>query len=237
MTAFPIIDISKLTSKYLEGTGYEQDLHLDSDVQQISREIVDGFTQYGFLYIKGHNVDEKLISSIFKTSREFFSLEESLKRKFLRDPVLNWGYVPFNIETFEKTRPFDLKECFNMYPLTERSIELDYACPDFSQTANRFYNICKKLSYLLLKTINIALKTDDPNFLYDRHQKYGNAVENPTILRLLHYPSIEKEENVLERQLRCGEHSDYGTITLLFQDEAGGLQVFMFFYESFLVVH
>ncbi len=26
-------------------------------------------------------------------------------------------------------------------------------------------------------------------------------------------------------QLRCGEHSDYGSITLLFQDDAGGLEV------------
>ena len=26
-------------------------------------------------------------------------------------------------------------------------------------------------------------------------------------------------------QVRCGEHSDYGSITLLFQDNVGGLEV------------
>lgn len=26
-------------------------------------------------------------------------------------------------------------------------------------------------------------------------------------------------------QVRCGEHSDYGSITLLFQDDVGGLEV------------
>ena len=26
-------------------------------------------------------------------------------------------------------------------------------------------------------------------------------------------------------QIRCGEHSDYGSVTLLFQDDIGGLQV------------
>jgi len=26
-------------------------------------------------------------------------------------------------------------------------------------------------------------------------------------------------------QIRCGEHTDYGTITLLFQDTVGGLEV------------
>ena len=30
---------------------------------------------------------------------------------------------------------------------------------------------------------------------------------------------------VKEGQLRCGEHSDYGSITLLFQDSIGGLEV------------
>jgi len=29
--------------------------------------------------------------------------------------------------------------------------------------------------------------------------------------------------------VRCGEHSDYGSITLLFQDDAGGLEVDILF--------
>ena len=30
---------------------------------------------------------------------------------------------------------------------------------------------------------------------------------------------------VKPNQIRCGEHSDYGSITLLFQDDVGGLEV------------
>jgi isopenicillin N synthase-like dioxygenase len=30
---------------------------------------------------------------------------------------------------------------------------------------------------------------------------------------------------IKEGQVRCGEHSDYGTLTLLFQDTSGGLEV------------
>lgn len=30
---------------------------------------------------------------------------------------------------------------------------------------------------------------------------------------------------IKEGQVRCGEHSDYGTLTLLFQDLVGGLEV------------
>ena len=32
-------------------------------------------------------------------------------------------------------------------------------------------------------------------------------------------------QDVKPNQIRCGEHSDYGSITLLFQDDVGGLQV------------
>ena len=31
--------------------------------------------------------------------------------------------------------------------------------------------------------------------------------------------------DIKPNQIRCGEHSDYGSITLLFQDDAGGLEV------------
>ncbi|XP_066540577.1 uncharacterized protein [Hoplias malabaricus] len=41
---------------------------------------------------------------------------------------------------------------------------------------------------------------------------------------VLYYPPVESM-NVKEDQLRCGEHSDYGSITLLFQSKEGGLQI------------
>lgn len=49
------------------------------------------------------------------------------------------------------------------------------------------------------------------------------AEQNGTTLRSLFYPPV-KQEQVKEGQLRCGEHSDYGSITLLFQSSEG-LQV------------
>ena len=48
--------------------------------------------------------------------------------------------------------------------------------------------------------------------------------KNRSTLRSLYYPPVNSEL-VKEDQLRCGEHSDYGSITLVFQGQAGGLQV------------
>ncbi len=59
-----------------------------------------------------------------------------------------------------------------------------------------------------------------------RHQKIGQgSSDNYTALRLLYYPPLPPSLNVKPGQLRCGEHVDYGSITLLFQDPNGGLQV------------
>lgn len=45
-----------------------------------------------------------------------------------------------------------------------------------------------------------------------------------TTLRTLYYPPLT-DDDVKPGVVRCGAHSDYGTITLLFQDDIGGLEV------------
>ncbi|KAG8759141.1 hypothetical protein FRC11_002467 [Ceratobasidium sp. 423] len=44
-------------------------------------------------------------------------------------------------------------------------------------------------------------------------------------LRLLSYPPISRDALLKEGQSRAGAHSDYGSLTLLFQDQVGGLEV------------
>ena len=46
-----------------------------------------------------------------------------------------------------------------------------------------------------------------------------------TGIRVIHYPAVTKEFQLKPDQVRCGAHTDYGAITLLFQDEIGGLEV------------
>ena len=51
------------------------------------------------------------------------------------------------------------------------------------------------------------------------------GINNGTTLRLLHYPKVLDPSLVKPGQIRCGEHTDFGSITLLFQDSVGGLEV------------
>lgn len=62
----------------------------------------------------------------------------------------------------------------------------------------------------------------DPEVFLGAHQHIGNP-KNSSTLRSLYYSPVDSDQ-VKENQLRCGEHSDYGSITLLFQNNEG-LQV------------
>lgn len=74
-------------------------------------------------------------------------------------------------------------------------------------------------------TYHFYIILKDPLFFVQAHKHMGDASKNLTTLRLLHYPPLVHETPIKPGQLRCGEHVDYGSVTLLFQDSNGGLQV------------
>lgn len=51
--------------------------------------------------------------------------------------------------------------------------------------------------------------------------------KNATTFRSLFYPSLA-DSAIKAGVERCGQHSDYGSFTLLFQDDIGGLEVIYF---------
>lgn len=65
----------------------------------------------------------------------------------------------------------------------------------------------------------------DKNYFVDRHRfMFEDQDKNPTTFRTLYYPSLS-DSDIQPGVVRCGAHSDYGTITLLLQDGVGGLEV------------
>ena len=97
--------------------------------------------------------------------------------------------------------------------------EADEEGRKFKEVMRRFFLECQEIHRLVMSAIAIGLGLDERFF-----DDYVAAGDNS--LRLLHYPPVKRE--VFERnrgQVRAGAHTDYGTITLLFQDNRGGLQV------------
>jgi isopenicillin N synthase-like dioxygenase len=63
------------------------------------------------------------------------------------------------------------------------------------------------------------MSLEDPDFILKFHSGHNNQ------LRLLHYPPIPASELESEAAARMPAHSDWGSITMLFQDDCGGLEV------------
>jgi isopenicillin N synthase-like dioxygenase len=82
-----------------------------------------------------------------------------------------------------------------------------------NSSAVGYWKTANQLKEDVLRGYAIALGLD-PDYFKEPH------VEEWNTLRLLHYPAVVSNE-----RYRVGPHSDYGTITLLVQDEVGGLQV------------
>ncbi len=79
-----------------------------------------------------------------------------------------------------------------------------------------------RLTQRLLRSLSLALGKE-ADFLQSQHERLLRQPGNMSKLRFLYYPKVEGPNR--PGWIRCGEHSDYGTITLLFQDNKGGLEV------------
>jgi len=66
-----------------------------------------------------------------------------------------------------------------------------------------------------------VLNKSNPDAEHQIPENFFDEISNPNVLRLLLYPTHLKNEVFI----RAGAHTDYGTLTLLFQDDVGGLQV------------
>ena len=86
----------------------------------------------------------------------------------------------------------------------------------FREPMLTFFEACCAATDRILRAFAIALQLPD-DFFTPRHNQRCNT------LWLLHYPPVVQTPK--PDQVRAGEHTDYGSITLLFQDQVGGLEV------------
>ncbi|KXJ23208.1 UPF0676 protein [Exaiptasia diaphana] len=196
----------------------------DERVQEIASQVCEAFKDIGFVYLKNHGIPEDEVNRVRQIADEFFLLPVEEKQKYARAVHgSNHGWTALERERTNPARPADLKEAFNIemnkkkWPTT--------TIPSMKPSFEELFQKCAQLSFRILKTIGIGLKMQNPEFLVKAHENIGNSA-NPTAMRVLFYPPIPNDYVVKKDQVRCGEHSDYGSITLLFQDELGGLQVF-----------
>jgi isopenicillin N synthase-like dioxygenase len=99
--------------------------------------------------------------------------------------------------------------------------------PEFRKPMEVYFSAMYKLSLTILDIIAAGMPHGEDVF--------SEFVSNDAVasIRLLHYPP-DKSNN--ENQLGAGAHTDFGAITLLLQDQVGGLQVWDYSSENWVDV-
>lgn len=200
---------------------------------EVSRRLDDAARRFGFFYATGHGVDTTLIDRLVRLSRQFFAQDEATK---LRLPMAAggraWrGYFPTGGE-LTSNRP-DWKEGLYLgselpddHPRVRAGTLLHGpnlwpAIDGFRETVLAYLDAVSDLGQALMAALAQGLGLPPGWFA-----QHGTA-EPLVLLRLFNYPSRPAPVGPVAARPHwgVGEHTDYGLLTLLWQDDVGGLQL------------
>lgn len=182
-------------------------------------QVYEALSTTGFMTVSNIGISTELRNEIFAMSKEFFSSPQEVKNKVgYHSADENFGYQGVAQESLDPGKPGDIKEAFTMRN-AERYFDDPSRWPssEFRDLILHFYDEVFNSARRLMRVFATVLKTEE-EFFVDCHE--GDNVT----LRLLHYPVCD-ENTLVEEQLGAGAHTDYGMITLLFQDGVEGLEV------------
>ncbi len=201
--SIPLIDLSKFQTSN------------KANQKTVAKQIYQACHEIGFMYIQNSAISIET-AQIFNLSKSFFNSPLAVKQQFdWSNHFSNTGYVGLGREHLNPNDIGDLKEAFN---IGNPELISSLSSPSLANNpvTIAFYNACVELSNILLQAFALALEMPE-EFFTSRH------IHRNHTLRLLHYPPLQTSPH--PGQMRAGEHCDYGSLTLLFQDGVEGLEV------------
>ncbi len=197
----------------------------------LARALGDTLEHVGFAYITGHAVPAGLVEGLRQEARDFFArpIEE---KQAIAINAAHRGYMAPNSSLIvtssvaKVAKPNQSESILIMHELDPDDPDLLAGKPlqgpnqwpagqPSLRTAALDYmaaleDLGRRLVHLIARSLGL------PQDHFDAH------FERPTVfLRLLHYPPQPREEGLFG----SAPHTDYGFITLLAQDDRGGLEV------------
>lgn len=227
--SIPMIDLRPLRTQADAGEALSLDV---PEVAECVSQIAKALQEVGFLYVTQHGVAQSLQEQLVSFSRAFFALPEAQKQALrMEEGGLSWrGFFSVGAE-LTSGRP-DRKE--GLYLGTEDPLSsppLPMHGPNqwpsqaftgldgvaFQSCVSAYMEAMSGLGRLLMEAIALGLGLSGDYF----ERRFGDA---PTqLFRIFHYPPHEWPEEADEWGVR--QHTDMGFLTILKQDQSGGLQV------------
>lgn len=210
----------------------------ESDRETVARAIDGACARSGFLVIGGHSVAPALVDEMHEVSGRFFDLALDDKLTCLPPTGVFRGYSPLASNSLaaslDQESPPDLCEfyCANRFDDSAEALFAGLrpgreaffapniwptAVPEMADVWGRYYAAMEELAGTLMGLFATTLGLEEHWFdsKIDRH--ITNLVVNS-------YPP--QTVSPVPGQIRRGAHTDFGSLTILYQDDApGGLQV------------
>jgi isopenicillin N synthase-like dioxygenase len=217
LSALPIIDMAGLGDPVGE--------------QAIAMQLDAAFSGIGFCYFINIGVDQALVDAVFAQSRRFHAQPDAAKR-LIQMNDFHRGYMPPKTSLIatssvaKVTQPNISESLMIMHEVAPDDPRIGEALqgpnqwpdalPGFQDVVQAYDRAMAAFCQKLLRPMALALGLESdwlaPFFL-----------RPTTFLRLLHYPPHPADAH--EDAFGSAPHTDYGFITVLAQDDSGGLAV------------
>ncbi|XP_075501713.1 protein LATERAL BRANCHING OXIDOREDUCTASE 1-like [Primulina tabacum] len=212
----PLIDLSPFNSPRHDANG----------MTRLVAEISDACRKWGFFQVINHGVPTRVREKIGLASRKFFALSQDEKRKVSRSEVNIFGYsdheITKNVRDWKEVFDCTIENPTIVYasdePDDEELLELSNQWPDYPpelrEACEENAAEMQKLAYKILALIGLSLGLPEDRF-------YGFFEHQTSFMRLNYYPPCPAPQLALG----LGRHKDAGAMTILAQDDVGGLEV------------
>jgi isopenicillin N synthase-like dioxygenase len=199
--------------------------------EALARQLDSAFSEIGFCYFKGIGVDPAVVKDVFAASQRFHALPRAAKEAIAMNHF-HRGYMAPKTSIIETstvahvTRPNDSESFMLMHevapndPRYGRPLDGPNLWPDlpgFREPVEAYEQAMHAFCLgRLLPALALALGL--PRDWFAPHFR-----QPTTFLRLLHYPP--QAVDAPDDAFGSAPHTDYGFITILAQDQRGGLEV------------
>ena len=215
----PVIDISPLVGPQ----------NNPKSLRKTAKEIENACKNIGFFYVKNHQIPQNHLDAVILVMQEFFNLPEEKKMKiYIGNSDVFRGYTPLGKEL--TNAKYDWHECvdfgLDLEPNHPEVIAGNQLLgpnqwpenqPNFRKALERHWDLMILLGRRITEGLAMSLGFDKKKFA-------RFMCKSHSFMRISNYPPYGKdqEENVGDG---IGAHIDYGFLTILLQDNIGGLEV------------
>lgn len=184
---------------------------------ELARDMDAALSGMGFMALANLPIAELTLRNAFIAAARFFDLPIEAKQSLAYGAADdNFGYQAIGEERLDPGGGPDFKEALTLRDLGRRC-DVPWPEAGVGVALLALQREAVAAARAIQRVIASALSLE-PDFFRRCHS--GTSIT----LRLLHYPEVPA--TVTEPLVVAGAHSDYGTLTLLFQDGEGGLQVY-----------